>query len=92
VVHAPVECVLTPTRYARREPWDGDQGVDPGEEQGVYVHGVHGEDGLACAVTLLANSLRVSGDLVRRVVVVPAAVDLMIVGGRFLSVPGRGMV
>jgi hypothetical protein len=25
---------------------DGDQGVDPGEEHGVHVHEVHGEDGL----------------------------------------------
>jgi hypothetical protein len=24
---------------------DGDQGVDPGKEHGVYVHEVHGEDG-----------------------------------------------
>ncbi|MGH3847087.1 MAG: hypothetical protein ACRDS0_37550, partial [Pseudonocardiaceae bacterium] len=43
-------------------------------------------------MTLLANSLRASGDLVRRVVVVPAASGLMIVRRSVPLFPGRGMV
>jgi hypothetical protein len=44
---------------------DRDQGVDPGEEHGIHVHEVHGEDGLGLGgeEALLRSPMAGSGRL-----------------------------